>query len=360
MKILVLANNDIGLYKFRKELLERFITEGHDVAISLPQGNMIPDLQALGCRYILTEFNRRGKSPIGDLKLLRQYKAILKREKPDIVLTYTVKPNVYGGIACAKARILYIANVTGLGTAIENPGILQKVTLGLYKLGLKKAKCVFFQNIENRDYFVRRRIVQGRTELLPGSGVNLNEHRFEEYPEEHDGLRFLFIGRIMKDKGVQELFDAARTIKKRYQTCSFKIIGECDEDFSEQIASYERDGIIEWIGFQKDAHLYIKDSHCTILPSYHEGTANVLLESAACGRPVIATRVTGCKETFDESLTGIGCSAKDSNDLVRAINDFIALTPKRRREMGLAGRRKMEREFDRTLVIQKYMAEIGR
>jgi glycosyltransferase involved in cell wall biosynthesis len=360
MKVLVLANNDIGLYKLRKELLERFISEGYDVAISLPHGNMIPDLQALGCRYILTEFNRRGKNPIKDLKLLGQYKVILKKEKPDIVLTYTIKPNVYGGMACAETGTPYIANVTGLGTAIENPGVLQKVTLGLYKVGLKKAKCVFFQNQDNKEYFFQKGIVRNRADLIPGSGVNLNEHRFEEYPEEHGGLRFLFIGRIMKDKGVQELFDAARGIKKRDPTCSFRIIGECDEDFSEQIASYERDGVIEWLGFQKDVHSYISDSHCTILPSYHEGTANVLLESAASGRPVIATRVTGCKETFDEGITGIGCSPRDSQDLIRAINDFIALTPERRAEMGLAGRKKMENEFDRASVIQKYIAEIGR
>lgn len=360
MKILILTNNDVGLFKFRKELIERFISRGYKVVISLPQGDMITDLQSLGCLYIQTEFSRRGKNPIRDIKLLNHYKAILKKEKPDIVLTYTIKPNVYGGIACANAGTPYIANITGLGTPIENPGLLQKLTLILYKAGLKNAKCVFFQNKENQDFFLHKRIVHGRSEVIPGSGVNLNEHKCETYPSESDGLRFLFIGRIMKDKGVQELFYAAKTIMKGHPACSFRIIGECDEDLSEQIKSLERDGIIEWLGFQKNVHHYISDSHCTILPSYHEGAANVLLESAACGRPVIATRVTGCKETFEDGVTGIGCAAKDSQDLARAIKDFISLPAEKHLEMGLAGRRKMENEFDRNIVIQKYVAEIGR
>ena len=361
MRILIITNFDVGLYKFRRELLDKLISDKNEVIIALPNGKLISDIVALGCRYINVELDRRSTNPFKDLTLLHAYRAIIMREKLDVVLSYTIKPNVYGGLACRMTKTPYIANVTGLGTSIENPGLLQKIVLRLYKTGLKKASCVFFQNKPNRAFFQERVLDKHvRTRIIPGSGVNLSEHCLEPYPTEADGIRFLFIGRIMKDKGVEELFAAVERVKTRHPNVRIRIIGECDEDYGERIDALSRAGVIEPLGFQKDVHKYIKDSHCTILPSYHEGTANVLLESAACGRPVIASRVTGCSETFDDGITGLGCDVRSTESLVEAIERFIELQPTEHEAMGKAGRAKMEREFDRQIVVDAYLDEVDR
>lgn len=357
MKILILANNDIGLYKFRKELLQELTTK-YEVYISLPYGEFIPELQKLGCKYIETSIDRRGTNPLSDLKLFSKYKKILMNIKPDAVLTYTIKPNVYGGLACRIAKIPYIANITGLGTSIESGGLIQKVALFLYKIGLRKASCVFFQNEPNRNIFLEKGIADGKTKVIPGSGVNIKQYCLEDYPDETNGLNFLFIGRVMKDKGIEELLEAARRIKVKYPATKFDIIGEIEEDYTVQLKELEQQGIITYHGLQKDVKSFIKKSHATILPSYHEGTANVLLESAASGRPVLASRVTGCLETFDEGVSGYGFEVRNVDSLVETVIKFIELPYEQKKAMGLAGRRKMESEFDRSIVINAYTEEI--
>lgn len=360
MRVLILANNDIGLYKFRHELIISLLKK-HEVFISLPDGEYIKQLEEEGCKFIDTEFNRRGINPLADINLVRRYICIIKRVKPHIVLTYTIKPNVYGGIACRITKTAYIANVTGMGTSIENPGIVQKVALILYKMALKRVQCVFFQNEPNKTFFIKNRIIDSieQVKVIPGSGVNLDEHCYEPYPSEEQGLRFLFIGRIMRDKGVEELFDAAERIKAKYPQVSFRLIGGSDENYNDRIKKLESSGVIKALGFQKNVHSYIADSHCTILASYHEGTANVLLESAACGRPVIASKVTGCLETFDEGITGLGCEVKNADSLFRQIEYFITLPQIKREEMGKLGRKKMEREYNRSIVVNSYLEEIN-
>ena len=174
MKVLIFANNDIGLYKFRKELMERLILEGHDVYVSLPNGEFVPNIQSLGCKYIETEISRHGTNPFRDLKLLKQYKSMLREIQPDIVFTYTIKPNVYGGMACASLGVPYVMNITGLGTAVENPGLLQVITVNLYRIAVRKSQTVFFQNKENEAFFTSKKIAVGKHKMLPGSGVNLS------------------------------------------------------------------------------------------------------------------------------------------------------------------------------------------
>lgn len=358
MKILVLANFGMGLYKFRKELLEELINQNNEVYISLPNDEYVIKLEKLGCKFVETHLDRRGTNPITDVKLLFDYINIMKRIKPDVVLTYTIKPNVYGGIACRITRTPYITNITGLGTSVENKGFIQKITLMLYRLGLKKASCVFFQNETNRKFFNSNRIVKSNTRLIPGSGVNLEQHNFEEYPEDDITIKFLFIGRIMKAKGIEELLQAAKMVKKEYQNVQFDVIGVNEEDYHQQLDELNKLGTIKYHGQQDEVHSYIKKSHATILPSYHEGTANVLLESASSGRPVMASRVTGCIETFNESVSGFGFEVMSVDSLVKAIIKFINLPYKQKKEMGIAGRRKMEDEFDRNIVINAYMDEI--
>lgn len=358
MKILILANYDEGLYKFRKELLEQLSKKSRTYVVC-PNGNYIERIKEIGCRYIQQEFDRRGTNPLADLKLLYQYIRIINRVKPDVVLTYTIKPNVYGGIACQLTQTPYIANVTGLGTSIENGGLLQFITTNLYKIGLRKANCVFFQNKSNRSKFRQMGIVKKRSRLIPGSGVNLGYHTFEEYPSDPN-IRFLFVGRIMQDKGINEAIVATKSVHDKYPYISLDIVGGCDEDYTKVLDEAERTGYIHYHGRQDDMHKFYKDCHCVVLPSYHEGMANVLLEGASTGRPVIASDIPGCRETFDEGSTGFACEPKDVNSLVNAMERFLALSPDQKRQMGIKGREKVKNEFDRSIVIKAYIAEIKR
>lgn len=354
-KVLILANADSGLYSFRKELLQKLISEGYEVYCSLPFGEKTDLITDLGCKCIDTKVSRRGTNPIEDVKLFFRYLKLLGKIKPDVVFTYTIKPNVYGGMACALKRTPYIANVTGLGTAVQNGGLMQKLTLMLYKIGLYKAKIVFFQNSENQNFMLLHKIIRGENDLLPGSGVNLEQHCFEKYPESDQNIVLLTIGRIMRDKGTNEILQAARIIKPEYPNVIFRFIGAHDGNCKQNFENAVKEGIVEYIGKQPQVHTFIAESHATLHASYHEGMSNVLLESAASGRPVIATNVSGCKETYDDGVSGISFKPKDVDDLVRALKDFLTLTNEQKAQMGQAGRLKMEQEFNRNIIINKYL-----
>ncbi len=358
MKILMLDNFSMGLYKFRKELIEELISQKNEVYICSPNDKYVTKIKELGCEYVESKLERRSINPIKDFKLMLFYLKIIKCTKPDVVLTYTIKPNVYGGIACRIANIPYLSNVTGLGTSIENKGLIQKIALLLYKIGLRNSKCVFFQNKSNMQIFVGRKIIKGKMIVLPGSGVNLIEHKLEDYPKSEENISFLFIGRIMKGKGVDELIEAAKRIKRKYSNVHFNLIGFCEEGYASFLQELMHFGIIKYYGLQDDVHCFIKNSHATILPSYHEGTSNALLESAATGRPIIASKVTGCIETFDEGISGLGFEVKNVDSLEHAIIKFIELPLEKKRAMGLAGRRKMEKEYNRQTVVNAYIEEI--
>jgi galacturonosyltransferase len=360
MKILVFANFGMGLYKFRKELLLELIKLNHEIFVTFPNDEYVPLLINLGCKYIETKVDRRGTNPITDIRLLISYVKIIRNIKPSMVLTYTIKPNVYGGLACRLNKIPYVPNITGLGTAIETKGFMQKITLSLYKAGLKEAECVFFQNEPNKQFFTNKKIVKANTIVIPGSGVNLEQYSLEEYPENDGCIRFLYIGRIMKSKGIDELLAAVKQIKQRNFNVEFHLVGFCEEGYFDQLKELNDSGRIHYHGQQNDVQKFIKLSHATILPSYHEGTSNVLLESASTGRPIIASNVTGCKETFDEGVSGLGFEAKNVDSLVSAIIKFLKLPYEKKREMGLFGRRKMEREYDRKIVIDSYLKQIDK
>lgn len=357
MRIFIAANNDVGLYKFRRELVEELL-KAHEVHICLPDGEYIEKLTKLGCVYHACEFDRHGTNPLAELKQISFYKRLLKKVNPDVVFTYTVKPNIYAGMACASLNIPYIANITGLGTAIENGGIMQKLLLVLYRCGLRKAQKVFFQNDSNRDFMLAKGVVKGAYEMLPGSGVNLEEHKAEPYPKEKEPLILVNIGRIMKDKGADEILHAAKEIRKEHPYVVFRLIGGFDGAYEEKVHRAAEAGEIEYLGQQSDIHACLKEAHAIVHASYHEGMSNVLLEAAACGRPIIATDVAGCRETYENGVSGIACKARDGEDLVRAIRAFVALPHDQKERMGQAGRCKAEREFDRALVIEQYMEEI--
>ncbi|WP_214792368.1 MULTISPECIES: glycosyltransferase family 4 protein [unclassified Exiguobacterium] len=358
MKILVLANFGMGLYNFRKELLSELIQEGHEVYISLPNDEYIPKLEALGCKFIDTPLDRRGTNLISDLKLLLRYKSIIKKIKPNIVLTYTIKPNIYGGLICKLSKVPYIPNITGLGSAVENKGALQKVTLSLYKSALSKAQCVFFQNNDNKNFFLDNKIVKVKHKTLPGSGVNLDHYEMLEYPSEAS-INFLFISRVMKEKGIEQYLDAAAYIKKKYPNTKFHIVGFCEEEYGGKLEEMHRKGIIRYHGKQHDVRKFHEISHCTVHPTYYpEGMSNVLLESAACGRPIITTNRSGCKEIVNNNSNGYLIEEKNSQDLIYKIENFLNLTHEDKKKMGFNSRNIVEKEFNRKIIVNAYLTEI--
>lgn len=357
-KILILANNDVGLYKFRKELIEELLKE-NEVYISLPYGEFVPLLEKIGCKFINTAVNRRSKNPINDLKLFMQYRALVRNIRPDVVLTYTIKPNIYGGLACRLAQVPYLVNITGLGTALEQGGLLQKITMVLYKFALKRARCTFFQNSENKKFFERNNMLKSFYRLIPGSGVNLEDYTLLDYPTSNT-VEFLFIARIMKEKGIDQYLDAAKSIKKRYPNTVFHIVGPCEQDNYESILKeMQTKGLVQYHGSQKEVQKYYAITHCIIHPTYYpEGMSNVLLEAAASGRPIITTKKSGCKEVINDGISGFLIEERNSNELIRKIENFLNIDNRTRKEMGINGRTKVEIEFDRKLIVRSYMEEI--
>lgn len=358
--LLICINKVGGLYNFRREVVKAIVDAGYKVFISVPDDDPRAEFfQKMGCVVVKTPFNRRGMNPLGDLKLLVAYRRLIKKIKPFAVLTYTIKPNVYGGIVSRLFNIPQIANVTGLGDAVENGGWLHKLSVFLYRLGIKKAKCVFFQNNSNREQFIRLGVVSKDVSLLPGSGVNIEHHIFQSYPNDECIVRFLFIGRMLKDKGIEEYLKAAKCIKDKYPNTVFQVLGNVEGAYQSVLDKLTEQGIVEYLGVTSDVRPYLSKVECTILPSYHEGMSNVNLESAANGRPVITTNVPGCRETVDDGVTGFLVEPRNVDDLIRKVEEFINLPYSKKKNMGLEARRKVEKEFDRRIVVNAYLKEIN-
>lgn len=362
MKILILSNNANGMYLFRKEVLLAFKNMGYETVLSLPPDEYCKKIEELGFRVIPTQLERRGSNPIHDFKLFTNYKRMLREESPDVVLTYTIKPNLYGGLACRIKKIPYLINVTGLGTALENPGLMGKILLKFYQIVAAKAACVFFQNDGNRQFMLDKGIRMEKSRLLPGSGVNLSEHPLSPYPDETDGVIFLAVLRIMKDKGISEYIEAAMRISEEYSNTHFYLAGEYEEEtrqvYEPRINELSDKGIIKYLGHIDNVPEVMAKSHVIIHPSYHEGMSNVLLEAAACGRAVLASDVPGCRETLQQGLSGLLFKPADADGLVQTIKTILSYTESDRREMGLRGREYVENVFDRRKVVEAYIQEI--
>lgn len=357
-KILFLVNHDVVIYNFRLELVERLLADGHEVVISSPYGERIDDLKALGCEYREIEMSRHGMNPVKEMALISAYKKLLREVNPDIVFAYTIKPNIYGAIACKAMKIPCVANITGLGTAVENGGIVQKITIVLYKYAFTKIQRIFFQNTENMQFFIDYKIATDKHALLPGSGVNLSRFVPIEYPSDKT-VEFAFISRIMKEKGVDQYLEAAEYIRKKYPNTVFHVCGFCEQAYEERLKDLHDRGVIVYHGMVRDIKTVLKDIHCTIHPTYYpEGISNVLLESSACARPIITTNRSGCREVIDDGVNGFIVNQKDSKDLIEKTEKFLSLSWEERKNMGLAGRAKVEREFDRQIVVEKYCDEL--
>lgn len=361
MKLLIFANDYKTLANFRMELIERFVSEGMQVVISLPEDERNQAFIDRGCEVITAPISRHGTNPLAELKLIRIYKKQIKEVMPDCVLTFTVKPNIYGSIAAAASNIPYINNVTGLGSVLQSESLLKKLMLKLQKYGYRKSSCVFFQNKGNQDYFFSRCIVKGHSELLPGSGVNLLLHAFSEYPSEKDSVDIAIVSRLRKDKGYDEFFGMSKEILAKHQNVRFHIIGWVEEEgYQAVLDEMKSEPRMFYHGelTQTQVHEVITSCHCVCHPSYHEGMANVLMEAAAAGRPTLASDIPGCKEVIENGVTGFTFRVQDTAALTEAVEKFLSQTEEEHRQMGRKAREKMETEFDREIVIRKYLQEI--
>lgn len=358
MKILILTNYDVGLYQFRRELIEKLLLQ-NQIYISLPYGDLVEPLKKMGCHFIDTPMERRGMNPVKDFGLFLSYRKLLKKLQPDLVITYTIKPNVYGGLAARLLGIPYAVNITGLGTAFQGQGMLRKIVTRMYRLSCKKAKVVFFENGENRQIFLEEKIVrEAQTCLLNGAGVNLSHFQVTEYPD-GDVTRFLFIGRVMKEKGIEELFAAMKRLVSEGIPCCLDVLGGYEEDYKDRMDAYMAEGWLHYHGYQADVRPFIAESHCFVLPSWHEGMANTNLECAASGRPVITSNIHGCLEAVENGVTGFLCEKQNPEDLYRVMKHFTGLSREERKTMGLAGRRWMEKLFDKINVVKNTMMALG-
>lgn len=358
MRILILANSDLGLYNFRKELVQELINSGNDVFISLPYGEKVDLLKKMGCKFIETPIDRRGVNPFKDFKLLIKYWKIINECNPDKIITYTIKPNIYGGIISRlKKKSLYV-NITGLGTVFQKKNIITKLVILLYKIALKDARCIFFQNALNKLTFEQNHLNTNNSLLIPGSGVNLDQYKYIDYPQS-DTIEFFFIARVMKEKGIEEFIKVAQYCKEKNYNAHFHIFGDCEEMYEDRLTKLTDANILTYHGRCNNLSEYQSINHCTIHPSYHEGMSNVLLETAACGRPCICSDIPGCREIVDDGKSGFLFEAKNTQQLIDCVEKFIHLSNEQRKEMGINARHKVEKEFDRNIVVNTYIQKIN-
>ena len=366
--IALVTNNDDDVYCFRKEIIDSLIKNGYSVLISCPYGEKLKLMDDIEYIYDDPVIDRRGTSVTADAKLFFHYMSVLKKYRPDVVLTYTVKPNVYCGIASHFLKIPVISNVTGFGSVLQKSGMIRKFIMTLFKISFRRSECVMFQNSTNMRLAEESGMVKGDRLLIPGSGVNTDRFPFIKYPDGGDGINggkvvFNYIGRILKEKGVDVYIEAAKRIKKKYPNTEFNMLGFIEPTeihYEKELKELEKDGIIRYFGSQKDVRPFIALSHATIHPSmYGEGMSNVLLESASSGRPVITTDNPGCRETFIDSETGLLFKGGDADSLCNIIERFLSMPNEARAEMGARGREYIKSNFSRDIVADAYLKKIG-
>ena len=367
--IALLTNNDDDVYCFRKELIEALITDGFQMLISCPDGPKFELMKDIPYIYDNPEIDRRGTNPIKDFGLMMHYRKLFKKYKPVVVLTYTAKPNVYASIAAHQMGIPVINNLTGLGSVVNEKGLMKRFIMWLFKLAYQKSACMMFQNETNMNVAIEAGMVKGKSRLIPGSGVDTDRYPLQPYPEGGDGktgepVVFNYIGRILHDKGVDDYIEAAKRIKKGYPQTEFNLMGFIEPTeihYEKDLKDLEEQGIVIYRGSLKDVKPYITRSHCTIHPStYGEGMSNVLQESASSGRFLITTNNPGCQETVEDNKTGYIYKGGDVSALVYSIERFLALPNNQRKLAGELGRKRMEEKFSRNIVIRAYQEEIAR
>lgn len=360
MKILIIANSDIGLHGFRKDLILELNELNCDISVATPQYGNARLLEDLNCEIYPINIKRRSLSILNGFLLLIKINKIINISKPALIITYTIKPNIIGGILARFKRINYVANITGLGSAFNKTKFLKNIASKLYRFSLKKADKVFFENSANKDFFIKNKIIiSNKAVTLNGAGVNLEVYSFHNYPKENNEVRFLFIGRIMKEKGIEELFDAIVKIKILYPNVQFDIVGKEEENYKERLDFLVMNGYLNFHGYQKNIIDYICSSSCIVLPSYHEGMSNALLEAGAIGRPLITSNIPGCKEAVINNLTGFLVETRNADDLTEKLIKFINLDYEKKKQMGFLSRKHIEKSFSKKDVVRKTIKHLS-
>lgn len=358
--VVLSANSDWNIANFRAGLIRALQDGGYRTVVIAPQDPAADGrMRELGVERIPIRIERSGLNPWADLKLLRQYRRLLQEVRPAAYLGYTIKPNIYGSRAAASLGIPAIPNVSGLGTAFMRNGPLQQVVTRLYRIAFRRAPVVFFQNGEDRHLFVARRMVrEEQARLLPGSGVDLD--RFAPVQQQDGAPTFLLVGRMLRDKGVHEFVEAARSLRAMLPRARFQLLGPIDDGnrsaiSREQIGRWVAERVVEYLGTSDDVRPFVAAATAVVLPSYREGLPRSLLEAAAMERPLIASDVPGCRDVVDEGVNGFLCAVRNPASLATAMKRLSELPPEQRLAMGQAGRRKVQDRFSEKLVVQAYL-----
>jgi len=360
MHILMTVNATWNIWNFRRPLVEALTGDGHRITILAPPDDAVLQLERLGCRVRPLKMSVKGLNPLEDLKLQRQFGRIFREERPDVVLSYTIKNNIFGARAAKPANVPFLPNVTGLGTAFLSGKLLQTVTEQLYRRSFAALPLVFFQNEDDCGLFLDRRLVRAdQARLLPGSGIDLQHFAPSPMPAPDEPPVFLMIARLLRDKGVMEFVEAARRFKMRRPQARFQLLGAVGSENRSAIdrpsvEAWVVEGVVEYLGTTTDVRPAIAAASCVVLPSYREGAPRTLIEAAAMARPLIATDVPGCRAVVDHNVSGFLCEVRNADSLVAAMARFLSLSPAAQQTMGAAGRAKMERQYDKALVVDAY------
>lgn len=360
--VVISANSVWNIVNFRKPLIEALVAAGWQVVALAPNDGSASAIADLGAEFVPIRIDSSGTSPFRDARLFADYLAILRRLRPRAFLGFTAKPNIYGSLAARLLGVRTINNISGLGTAFMSEGALNRLVSRLYRLSLAKSARVFFQNADDLELFVTKGLVRpSQAERIPGSGIDLNRfHPSGAVRPENRPFRFLFVGRLLRDKGLVEYAEAARMLRPRWPHVEFAILGFAGSDNRSavpigELERWRADGIATLLGETEDVRPYLEDSDCVVLPSYREGLPRSLLEAAAMAVPMIATDVPGCRDVVTNRKNGFLCEARSAESLASAMEDMLGLLPAERSAMGRRGRAKVEREFDQALVVKAYL-----
>jgi glycosyltransferase involved in cell wall biosynthesis len=365
MHVLITVNAAWNIWNFRRSLVAALIKAGHRVTVLAPADESMEKLAALGCHVLPLEMDVKGLNPAADLGLTLRLRRLIRQERPDVILSYTIKNNIFGALAARGLGTPFLPTVTGLGTAFLSGGALQRVAEILYRLAFRRLPFVFFQNGDDSGLFLARGLVRaGQVRHLPGSGIDLARFAPAPMPDPDGGAPvFLMIARLLRDKGVREFVDAARLIHAAGIPARFQLVGAAGADNRSAISLPEvegwvAEGLVEYPGPQADVRPFIRAATCVVLPSYREGAPRTLIEASAMARPVIATDVPGCRAVVKEGETGFLCQPRDARSLAETIERFLSLPPETQARMGQAARSLMERDYDEAFVIDAYLSAI--
>ena len=349
------------MYNFRRGLLQRLVSEGAQVSVLAPRDDCSDLLRALGCQVIDLEMSARGVSPRADLQLMQNYREHLRRLRPELLVTYTIKPNIFGVLAAHRMGIPTLAVTTGLGYTFINENFVAKTARFLYRRAFRYPLQVWFLNEEDRKSFLSFKLVQAeRAVTLPGEGIDLQHFQPKPPAQAYAGFRFLLIARMLWDKGVGEYVEAARLLKATHPGVEFQLLGQLGANnpsavSNTQMDSWSKDGLVTYLGVSTDVRPWIAAADCVVLPSYREGIPRTLMEAAAMEKPLIATNVPGCRDVVADGVNGLLCRVRDAGDLAEKMRQMLDMPRNRRSAMGFASRRYMAERFDEQTVINRYM-----